>query len=111
MYVKEWYVDGGEESDAAIRKRLFNAGDCKDVGPWSQDNEEGGQQCLQGPDKENQEIQGQIHKAGLLTAFERGETESPSNQQAGFWCVRNFWGEQDNTVSNSVHLQLHKEVT
>ena len=76
----------------------------KTLGLWSQDNQEGGQQCQQGPDKENQEIQGQTHKAGLFTAFERGEEESPSNQQAGFWCVRNFRGEQDNTVSNSVHL-------
>ena len=66
---KEWYTGGGEEeSGAAIRRRSFNSGDSEDAEPWSQDDQ-GGQQCQQGLDKENQEIQGQTHKAGLFTAF------------------------------------------
>ena len=91
---------GEEESGAAIR-RLFNTGDCKDAGLWSQDNQEGAQQCQQGLDKENQEIQGQTDKTGLSTGFERGEEESPSNHQAGFWCVWNFWGQIMSTCSST----------
>ena len=34
-----------KESSAAVRRKSFNTGDRKDAGPWSQDDQEDGQQC------------------------------------------------------------------
>ena len=60
------------------------------------------------PDKENQEIQGQTHKAGLFTALitvERDEENPLQTSKQVFDAVAEFpGGEQDNMMSNSVHL-------
>ena len=98
---KEWYTGEGEgESGAAIR-RLFNTGDRKDARHRS--IKKVANDINKVWIRKNKKFKAKL-KAELFTAFERGEEESPSNQQAGFWCMRNFRGEQDNTVSNSGHM-------